>query len=392
MSTADTSAHLPLRNDHNVYILGAGFSRDAHLPLISDFLLCMRDSHEWLLEQKRTQEAAAVEEVLKFRLNAASAAYWVNLDLENIEELFSLAAASQGDMDRHIRTAIAATIDFARLTKAPKACTLYFKQTSLFAVRKTRFPQWLNAQPADNAIQHDEGKFTLHTYAFYVARLLGMFRDGKPTGQNTFITFNYDTLLEEALVHLKLPFHYGFPSSLPGETAVQGRTDSAGVPVLKLHGSVNWARQTTNDASKVLNTYSQVLEEGGEPDLIAPTWNKRFGGNLRSVWETAVEQLSTGTRIIIIGFSMPPADMHFKYLLAAGLQRNLSLRQVVFVNPDSDNLLEQRARSLLREAYIKDKRIDFIKFPLNRFTAYHPHAIEDLGRPREHGMSFDFFG
>ena len=34
----------------------------------------------------------------------------------------------------------------------------------------------------------------------------------------------------------------------------------------------------------------------------------------------------------MIGYSIPPTDQHFKYLLAAGLQGNISLRDVVFVN------------------------------------------------------------
>ena len=29
---------MDLKNDHNVYILGAGFSREPGLPLINDFL------------------------------------------------------------------------------------------------------------------------------------------------------------------------------------------------------------------------------------------------------------------------------------------------------------------------------------------------------------------
>ena len=63
-----------LHNNHNVYILGAGFSHDAGLPLISDFLVRMRDSHEWLENQVRNSEAVAIDKVLDFRLNAASAA------------------------------------------------------------------------------------------------------------------------------------------------------------------------------------------------------------------------------------------------------------------------------------------------------------------------------
>jgi hypothetical protein len=34
-------------NDHNVYVLGAGFSREAGYPLIADFTMKMRDALEW---------------------------------------------------------------------------------------------------------------------------------------------------------------------------------------------------------------------------------------------------------------------------------------------------------------------------------------------------------
>ena len=33
---------------------------------------------------------------------------------------------------------------------------------------------------------------------------------------------------------------------------------------------------------------------------------------------------------------MPPTDTHFKYLLIAGLQNNISLRKLLFVNPGLD--------------------------------------------------------
>jgi hypothetical protein len=108
--TPTKSNQIDLKNDHNVYILGAGFSREAGMPLIKDFLFQMRDSHEWLLEQKQAVEADAVERVLEFRLRAASAAYYVNMDLENIEELFSLASATGGEMDKETRTASDVTV------------------------------------------------------------------------------------------------------------------------------------------------------------------------------------------------------------------------------------------------------------------------------------------
>jgi hypothetical protein len=106
----------PIHINHNVYILGAGYSRDAKLPLTFDFLTYMRDCHEWLSKDpSRSREAKAIESVFDFRLKAASAAYRTIINVENIEELFSLASASEDDslMDS-LPTAIAATLDYAR--------------------------------------------------------------------------------------------------------------------------------------------------------------------------------------------------------------------------------------------------------------------------------------
>lgn len=53
------------RNDHNVYILGAGFSAEAGLPLIKDFMNRMRDAAVWLEEQDgREREIAAIARAL----------------------------------------------------------------------------------------------------------------------------------------------------------------------------------------------------------------------------------------------------------------------------------------------------------------------------------------
>jgi hypothetical protein len=66
-----------------------------------------------------------------------------------------------------------------------------------------------------------------------------------------------------------------------------------------------------------------------------------LGDFLRAPWEAAVSALRTATNVIIMGYSIPPADQHFKYLLGAGLQENVSLRKVFFVNPDAERLADQ---------------------------------------------------
>ena len=102
----------------------------------------------------------------------------------------------------------------------------------------------------------------------------------------------------------------------------------------------------------VYGNYEALRAKKLIPELIPPTWKKVFHSPLDKVWESAVRRLKSATRIIIIGFSCPPTDMHFKYLMASGLQENVSLRHILFVNP-SVTELRVRATKLFRESYIR---------------------------------------
>jgi hypothetical protein len=385
-----------LKNDHNVYILGAGFSREAVLPIISDFLLTMRDSHEWLLEQNRIKEATAVAKVLRFRLDAASAAYWVNLDLENIEELFSLASTNTDDISQQISLAIAATLDYAKKKKGSLPGVLSISHGTGIFDPKRNSPNWLNVSTRDDL--NNSSWYSIKTYSLITAHLLGMLNDGNPKGENSFITFNYDTLLEDALIDLRLPVTYG--SKIGAHPSLDEQQAKPSIPIFKLHGSVNWARiEPTSSGNshslKAFKSYDELLENKLTPELIPPTWKKIFENQLQAVWEEAIQKLQTATRIIVIGFSMPPKDLHFKYLLAAGLKDNISLRNVMFVNPDEKQELEPRVRDLLREDYIESNQISFQKIGLSGFTISrlgqgNPQILNSIGRPVTSGGNFYF--
>ena len=129
---------------------------------------------------------------------------------------------------------------------------------------------------------------------------------------------------------------------------VQEETETA-IPIYKLHGSVNWSVESaTSDKLKVYGSYEELRDSDERILLLPPTWQKVFGGHLTGVLTKAVKALSEATRIIVIGFSMPPTDTHFKYLLAAGLQSNISLRKIVFVNPGFDETKKPEESKQLR--------------------------------------------
>lgn len=338
-NTPDGKVHL----NHNVYILGAGFSRDAGLPLISDFLTRMRDSTEWLSKQRgRGEEVRAVGEVFKFRLAAAGAAYRVQVDVENIEQLFSLASATgQDPLARDVSTAIAATLDYAR----------HDAKEGRFSV--TANPEGFEPPPHWKSLPLDSGtgrpRYECPVYEAYAGLLSGRLCRADENMRNTVITFNYDTVLEDALASLGVPFHYGFdPSSARYDKTAKcarGAPPADSMPVLKLHGSVNWVEP--GGAGKkvtIYGDYKDTAAQGRRVLLVPPTWRKVYGGSLAGVWDAAVTALTEATRIAVIGFSMPPTDMHFKYLLAAGLRDNVSLRKFLFINPSKDG--EEMRRNL----------------------------------------------
>jgi hypothetical protein len=319
-----------IHTDHNVYILGAGFSADAGLPLINGFLARMREAAQWLNDNNRNDEARSIRDVLEFRLKASGTAYRSNIDVENIEELFSLAAASEGESHTdYVTKAIAATLDFAqRTTTEPEA--LFHPQVMHGVPNRWRV---LEQQEGANL-----GGYTHSSplYQLYAGLLAGYFSEPRH-GRNTVITFNYDTLVEDALHGLNIPFHYGLSDAAASFQPVakcSPEDHPNAIPVLKLHGSMNWANPANDDERiRIYGSYDDLRGNQQRVLLLPPTWRKAFGGHLKGVWNTALKALTEATRIVTIGFSMPPTDTHFKYLLAAGLRDNISLLKMIFVNP-----------------------------------------------------------
>lgn len=325
-----------LHNDHNVYILGAGFSADRGLPVVKDFMLAVRDAHEWLIKVGRNDEASAIAKVLQYRLKAASAAYRVQLDLENIEELFSLAAASNEALTADICKAIAATLDYRLKTRQDS------KMIFRVPVTFKKPDHWLSSNQTGNV-----STIEAPLYEYYLQAMLGKLLSNELVGENTFITFNYDTLVEESLRALGVEFSYGFKSKrvnyAPSATDL-GHHTNAQIKVYKLHGSTNWTRPGGIGGSgklRVYREYSELVNSQLTPVIIPPTWRKQFANQLLDIWNGSISAIEKATRLIIIGFSMPDNDAHFKYLMAAGLQNNLSLREIVFVNPEAKLLQEK---------------------------------------------------
>jgi hypothetical protein len=322
----ELSVHL----DHNVYILGAGFSRDAGLPIMGDFLQRMRESAEFFRQTNNVQFEDVIA-VLRFRQKAAAAAYRIELDLENIEDLFSLLSAEELESSAsYMPRAIASTIEHCCAVASVANCRVRIDEDVLKPLSS-----WV-LEPG-----YVSGVYKVPLYHVYAGVISGALCEKGSDSRSSVITFNYDTVLEDALREIEVPFRYGLPKSMAvyddhARWISDAEDGQNGLAIFKLHGSVNWSSLTAAAAGgqlKVFQRYSEISEGNALPLLIPPTWRKQFEGRQFSrIWGCALRAIAEATRIIVIGFSMPASDGHFKYLLAAGLQQNISLREIIFIN------------------------------------------------------------
>lgn len=358
-----------LHNNHNVYILGAGFSRRWGLPLIQDFMTHMRDALEYHEREGHHRECAAIEAVLKFRLKASSAAYRIQIDLENIEDLFSLASASPGQLEEHIRLAIAATLDFA-CQREKRPLVNFSADANAF----TKPEGWRSNLPF--GVQSAESNWSAPGYEYIVRALLGAWGETGDATENSFITFNYDTLLEESLEALGIGYSLGF--------GTKKKESPSQTKVLKLHGSVNWALpKGARTGIEVMGSYRSIVDTRLVPQIIPPTWKKDSRGAFDAIWRQSLGALADATRVVVLGFSMPPTDLHFKYLLAAGLRENYSLREIVFVNPGEGlNVVRERCQGLFANQVHNAAKLRFIDSTVEGFVGQgtDPGHVGSIGR------------
>ncbi|MHB8838315.1 MAG: hypothetical protein ACYC7F_05120 [Gemmatimonadaceae bacterium] len=169
-----------------------------------------------------------------------------------------------------------------------------------------------------------------------------------------FISFNYDLALDFALTFHHHPVFYG----------LGGPRDNAAVSLLKLHGSLNWARCTgcgaitvvpmaqllgttgvfrairgrlnvirAEIAFETLNSCSCGATGRREVGLAPPSVNKGlYYQSFKPAWLLAARELSEAEEIFIIGYSLPTSDLFFRDLFALALAGPARVKKIEVVN------------------------------------------------------------
>ncbi len=232
------------------------------------------------------------------------------LDIHNVEDVFAALemARTLGRLGKYTEA------ELERLIGAMKTVIVETIQ------QRMRFPSV-------------DGRVSAPTpYDEFVELLDGLYRR-KPTPDITVVTFNYDVALDSALFfNGGAHAHYGL-----GDDPNRGRA----VPVLKLHGSLNWiacdkcgvrawhvhdywpkchfGRAPDEGLLATIGSEVQHLshcdKKVAEPLIVPPVWSKvAYHRQLAGVWKQAAEALSKADTIIVIGYSLPESDAFFRDL------------------------------------------------------------------------------
>ena len=210
-------------------------------------------------------------------------------------------------------------------------------------------------------------------YEAFSNLLTHLYRDAFPTQSASVISFNYDLAADMALYRAGLGPDYIIDQPSVGRVMV---------PLLKLHGSLNWAteRSTRKIHPLHLSSYFQYysyngygensgtrlpigsqlveyfsryasIEVDAEPVIVPPSWNKAdYHNALSDVWAAAAKHLSEAEQIFIIGYSLPETDSFFRHLYALGSVGTTPLRRIAVFNPDNSGATDLRFKGLLGPA------------------------------------------
>jgi len=177
------------------------------------------------------------------------------------------------------------------------------------------------------------------------------------------ITTNYDLNIESALYWMRLAYSYNTVAQLPFEYQeyidyqyVGSLYQEDGVPLFKLHGSINWFEVDNNGERfrvdhKILKTVRGIrlpyplfhsYEYEGVPVIIPPTFLKPdIGGQMLKVWEGAAHALSSAEMIVFVGYSFPPTDVEMRYFLARSLAGNARLRKILVYDLYAQDIVDR---------------------------------------------------
>jgi len=300
-----------------VFVLGAGFSKEAGFPLTKDFT--DKEKIKQFRENLNEDERKKLDKVTEYFFNRIDEKYCER----NIESVLN-----------HIAVADYLVMEATEKDGNTYPSSQIFKDLLWYLAKMLQ-------ESSKYTVPPEYEKFVKYLYS------------------NNFpvVSFNYDLILEETLRKLDVECDYGFDTT-PVDNSLF---------LMKMHGSVNWAFCSQCDHVVVFSSYaaSSVLENKSlcsfcksptlesiiiPPILYKDTFYKhpKYENLIRQLWGFANDELVSANKIVFIGFSMATTDAYAQELFKFSSNMNTNTRYELVTNPKPEKEIQE-----IRERYEK---------------------------------------
>jgi hypothetical protein len=321
-SSAASREGCPARIRETVYVVGAGFSAGLGYPLTKGLLI---EAWEKVPDGSRDQ----LRRIVQFHHPAFSVRR--RTSFPGIEELLT-------EMAVNLELFKASRPAEGRFTEGQLRES---QETLLFTIASWFHKIYKSAKKAD-------------WLSGFIARLR---RENA-----AIISFNWDLVLDQLL----------FGGDVNSRTYGLSAKIADGPLLLKPHGSLNWYEgaqlgyvpdlkrtEIFHDTrpSRCVHAFlrpREVISKVGKrytPFIVPPTFLKNFSRPIsKRLWQHCTDVLSTPSRLVFLGYSLPPADLHAQFIFRCGFHNQINGRlrkngtrypatgpaEVIIVNPDQD--------------------------------------------------------
>lgn len=352
----------------NVIIIGAGFSFDAAIPLLSNFVEKM---WEYAIRGKARgkdismPDMEILKEALKVRSELDGYHGRAVFDDRNIEDIlsiltFNVLGGGEGEKERFSAfvKAISTTIELScevehaglndeRTYSVNKSGNDVYRNfwLALFAIfRQTQSLPTIISLNYDLVLER-----SLHQVL--IGTLLNQHTNPPPFSRFK-VNYHFEYALSEGIDIVPATFRSNSPTGVSGTILVESNRTAQIEPVikptpiniLKLHGSLNFPANELDATSVPFS----LVKPRNNPYILPPVSNKSSTGVGEEIWKAALNVLRSAKNVVFVGYSLPKTDMYMQFFLKAAFGPNQDLNRITVFDPllwqESKENIDMRAR------------------------------------------------
>jgi NAD-dependent SIR2 family protein deacetylase len=381
-----------------IFILGAGASRPAGIPIQSNMINEIFSLNKEQLQKKNKEDLSFIDSkndlFSQFALFNKSRKIFARFLIKNFgdmdlkEKIFKIDKNSEHEnsnlekiwsqiFDQLIEINISLENIFTIIDKAIGENS-FFQNYSINDLKKVQLA-------LDKCLIYILSYYTPSENHLYEKISEYFATEANSGNQPVIISLNWDTIIDNFL------FNKTFSDDIIVDYCtdcynidtgkVINRKSENKIKLLKLHGSINWlicrncfklyaqhdqilALSTLMDKTDQNNChFCSELERANELEssIITPTYIKNFENlHYQRIWRDAFNELAKADEVIFIGYSFPEADYELRYLLKKAIKKQTKIKVILYKtdNPEyySDKINNQDLEFVRGRLELPEKR------------------------------------